>query len=47
MFGTREGMGRPAQESPGSGDTMRFADGVTWRISQRGLVVCGPGDAPC
>lgn len=26
---------------------MRFARGVTWRISQRGLVVCGPGDAPC
>ncbi len=46
MFGTREGMGRHAQESPGSGDTMRFADGVTWRISQRGLVVCGPGDVP-
>jgi len=25
---------------------MRFADGVTWRYSKRGLVVCAPGDAP-
>ena len=41
MFGTREGMaGEPTTGA------MRFADGVTWRISQRGLVVCGPGDAP-
>ncbi len=46
MFATREGMGRHAQESSGN-DTMRFADGVSWRISQRGLVVCGPGNIPC
>ncbi|PJE22174.1 MAG: hypothetical protein CK431_17890 [Mycobacterium sp.] len=25
---------------------MRFAHGVTWRISQRGLVVCSPGSSP-
>lgn len=25
---------------------MKFVDGVTWRVSKRGLVVCAPGGAP-
>lgn len=27
-------------------DAVKLGDGVTWRISQRGLVVCGPGGSP-
>lgn len=29
-----------------AGARMQFVEGVTWRVSQRGLVLCGPGAAP-
>jgi putative peptide zinc metalloprotease protein len=53
MCSTHQGAGRDVQETstaptaviavPPAGHGPRFCDGVTWRISQRGLLVCGPG----
>jgi hypothetical protein len=40
-----EGVSVGDAVTDGSG-CLQFADGVTWRVSQRGLVACGPGGAP-
>jgi putative peptide zinc metalloprotease protein len=56
MFGTRANAEPRSPEAPDDGampsteavkdEAMRFTADVTWRISQRGLIVCEPGGVP-